>query len=74
MTDTKQKLFAKPYTKQKQGIPMESKSQIKRIEAQREGDIPEEGKKYTIISRPWDMSYLEIKEDSEGEWIYKGKE
>ena len=34
------------------------------------GDIPLKGRRYRLRSRPWDMSYLEIKEDPNGDWVY----
>ena len=35
-----------------------------------QGDIPVKGKRYILRSRPWNMSYLEIKEDPTGDWVY----
>ena len=35
-----------------------------------DGDIPVKGKRYSLRSRPWDTSYLEIKEDPNGKWVF----
>lgn len=35
--------------------------------------IPEKGKRYKIKSRPYDMSFLDIIESDEGEWVYSPK-
>ena len=35
-----------------------------------EGDIPIKGKRYNLRSRPWDSSYMEVKEDPDGQWVF----
>ena len=35
-----------------------------------EGDTPKKGKRYKLTSRPWDMSYIDCKEDKNGDWVY----
>ena len=35
------------------------------------GDIiPERGKRYSIMARPWDVSYLYVIENKNGNWLY----
>ena len=35
-----------------------------------EGDIPIKGKRYNLRARPWDNSYMEIKENPNGQWVF----
>lgn len=36
--------------------------------------IPQKGKRYNLLARPWSNAYLDIVENEAGEWLYIGQD